>query len=342
MPPTSDADLERARFRGALLGLAAGDTLGTTVEFKSPGTFEQVVYMLGGGPFGLAPGQWTDDTSMALCLAESLVVRGGFDPRDQMARYVRWWRDGYLSSTGGFFDIGATVSAALRRFEETGDPYSGSTDPRSAGNGWLMRLAPAVMFHAADPRTAVELAGESSRTTHGAATAVDSCRYLAGLIVGALAGAAKDELLAPRYSPVPACGRSGRSSPRSTRSRPARSSAGSRPRSRGPATSSARSRPRSGPSPGAGASGRGRRSPRTSATTPTRPRPSSGSSRAPTTVRRGSPRGGGRSSRPSRRSRSSPTGCTAPPWASSGSSSIEDERDRPDPSWGPVPLVSMR
>ena len=140
---------------------------------------------------------------MALCLAESLVERGGFDPRDQMERYVRWWRDGHLSSNGRCFDIGATVASALRRFEETGEPYAGSTDPQSAGNGSLMRLAPVPLFYAADPRAAVERAADSSRTTHGAATAVDACRYLAGLIVGALAGAAKDELLAPRYSPVP-------------------------------------------------------------------------------------------------------------------------------------------
>ena len=202
MPPTSDADLERGRFRGALLGLAAGDAVGTTVEFAAPATFEPVVDMVGGGPFGLKPGEWTDDTSMALCLAESLVECGAFDPRDQMGRYVRWWRDGHLSSNGRCFDIGVTVASALRRFEETGEPYAGSTDPHSAGNGSLMRLAPAVMFHAADPRAAVERAGDSSRTTHGAATAVDACRYLAGMILGALGGAAKDELLAPRYSPV--------------------------------------------------------------------------------------------------------------------------------------------
>ena len=193
----------QTRYRGALLGLAAGDALGTTLEFEPPGTFEPIDDMVGGGPFGLEPGEWTDDTSMALCLAESLVERGGFDPRDQMERYVRWWRDGHLSSNGRCFDIGATVASALRRFEETGEPYAGSTDPRSAGNGSLMRLAPVPMFFAADPRAAVERAADSSRTTHGAATAVDACRYFAGLILGALAGAAKDELLAPRYSPVP-------------------------------------------------------------------------------------------------------------------------------------------
>ena len=131
----------RDRFRGCLLGLVAGDALGTTLEFKRPGSFEPIDDMVGGGPHRLQPGQWTDDTSMALCLATSLVERGGFDAADQMQRYVRWWREGYLSSTGCCFDIGNTVSAALSRFIEHGDPYAGSTDPHSAGNGSLMRLA---------------------------------------------------------------------------------------------------------------------------------------------------------------------------------------------------------
>jgi ADP-ribosyl-[dinitrogen reductase] hydrolase len=76
----------RDRARGALLGLAAGDAVGTTVEFRSPGSFQPLTDMVGGGPFRLEPGQWTDDTSMALCLAESLVDRGGHDPADQMRR----------------------------------------------------------------------------------------------------------------------------------------------------------------------------------------------------------------------------------------------------------------
>lgn len=188
----------RSRFRGALLGLAAGDALGTTVEFASLGTFEPMTDIVGGGPFGLAPGQWTDDTSMALCLAES-IVEAGWDPVDQLTRYVRWWRDGHLSSTGDCFDIGTTVAAALRRFEQSGEPWCGSTDPGSAGNGSIMRLAPAVLGSAFDRRLALERAAESSRTTHGAPTAVDGCRYLAALLVGAIAGLEKGALLDPGF-----------------------------------------------------------------------------------------------------------------------------------------------
>lgn len=196
--------LAAGRFRGALLGLAAGDALGTTLEFRPPGTFEPVEDMVGGGPFGLRAGQWTDDTSMALCLAESLMLRGRFDPVDQLTRYVGWYRNGRLSSTGSCFDIGATTRRALLRFELTGEPYPGETHERAAGNGSIMRLAPVPAFYAArgEPREAVEASGRSSRTTHGARNAVDACRYLGALICGALLGATKDDLLSERYSPV--------------------------------------------------------------------------------------------------------------------------------------------
>ena len=193
---------ERDRFRGCLLGLAAGDALGTTLEFKRPGSFEPIDDMVGGGPFRLRPGQWTDDTSMALCLATSLVECGGFDAADQMQRYVRWWREGYLSSTGSCFDIGNTVSAALSRFLRHGDPYAGSTDPHSAGNGSLMRLAPVPMYFAGDAVEAIAMAADSSRTTHQAQEAVDACRYFAGLLIGALRGIDKETLLSAGYCPV--------------------------------------------------------------------------------------------------------------------------------------------
>ncbi len=193
----------RERYRGSLLGLAVGDAVGTTLEFRQPGTFDPLEDMVGGGPFGLKPGEWTDDTSMALCLAASLAERNGFEARDQMERYLRWRDTDYLSSTGWCFDIGGTVASALQRFEATGDPFAGSTDPHTAGNGSLMRLAPIPLFYAGNPREAIEQAAESSRTTHAAQTAVDACRYLAALMVGALHGASKENLLAFRYSPVP-------------------------------------------------------------------------------------------------------------------------------------------
>jgi ADP-ribosyl-[dinitrogen reductase] hydrolase len=183
------------RSRGCLIGLAVGDALGTTVEFSARGSFTPVSDMVGGGRFELSPGQWTDDTSMALCLGHSLVERRGFDALDQMRRYCRWQESGYLSSTGECFDIGRTVAAALDRFRATGDPFAGSTDPQTAGNGCLMRLAPVAMFHAPDLDAASRFARDSARTTHGAAECVDACRLFAIMLVRALLGAEKLEVL---------------------------------------------------------------------------------------------------------------------------------------------------
>lgn len=191
------------RYRGSLLGLATGDAVGTTLEFKYPGTFTPLTDMVGGGPFGLKPGQWTDDTSMALCLAESLIEKKGFEPVDQMQRYCRWRDKGYMSSNGRCFDIGNTVNAALNHFKQTGEPFAGPTDRYSAGNGSIMRLAPAPLFFARHPRRAIEASAQSSRTTHGATAAVDACRYLGALLVGAVNGVAKANLLAAHYSPIP-------------------------------------------------------------------------------------------------------------------------------------------
>jgi len=191
--------------RGALLGLAVGDAAGTTVEFKARGSFPPVVDMSGGGPFGLQRGEWTDDTSMALCLAESLIEQDGFDPADQMTRYVRWYREGHLSSNGRCFDIGMTTVSALHKFEQTGNPFCGSTDPRSAGNGSIMRLAPVPMFYFPDEEKAIEFAARSSRTTHGADECLDACRLLALIIVKALGGNEKKDVLVGRGARLRNC-----------------------------------------------------------------------------------------------------------------------------------------
>ena len=187
---------ELDRCRGALLGLAVGDALGAPLEFMRPGTFDPISEILGGGPHGLMPGEWTDDTSMALCLAESLIQCRGFDAEDQLQRYVRWWKYGHLSSTGICFDIGFTTRDALEAFEATGQP-SGLTSPDTAGNGSIMRLAPIPIFYANSLDDAVEFAGQSSATTHAAGEAVEACRYMAAVMVRALWGSEKEEVLSP-------------------------------------------------------------------------------------------------------------------------------------------------
>ncbi len=186
---------ERARFRGCLLGLACGDAVGTTVEFQARGQFTPVTDMVGGGVFDLPTGAWTDDTSMALCLAASLTELGRFDPADQMRRYWKWLDEGYLGSTGKCFDVGNTVRDALQRFQQTGEPFSGSTDPWSAGNGCIMRLAPVPMYYHPDRDLAIERSGQSARTTHGAVECIEASRLLGGMLFQALSGADKEAIL---------------------------------------------------------------------------------------------------------------------------------------------------
>lgn len=188
---------------GAIIGLAVGDALGASIEFKPPGTFEPVVDMIGGGPHNLNPGEWTDDTTMALCLAESLIKTGKFDPIDQLKRYNKWYKEGYLSVNGICFDIGNTILKALNKFERTQESYPGPFHERSAGNGSLMRLAPIPIFYLSNPLKTVQYSGKSSRTTHNHPLTVDACRYFGGLIHGAIIGTSKEELVSEKYSPIP-------------------------------------------------------------------------------------------------------------------------------------------
>lgn len=176
------------RARGTLLGLAVGDALGTTLEFSARDSLPHHTKMTGGGPFGLIPGGWTDDTSIALALADSLIACRGFDAADLMTRFVAWRRDGAYSHTGTCFDIGITTAQALAHFERTGEPFAGSADEDQAGNGPLMRLAPAVLFHLHDEQAGEHLAREQSRTTHAAPQCLDACALFSRILRDAILG----------------------------------------------------------------------------------------------------------------------------------------------------------
>ena len=196
--PSQTAAAVRDRALGAFLGLAIGDAVGTTLEFRARDAQPRLEDMTGGGPFALPPGAWTDDTAMALALADSLAATGTLDCRDLMDRFVRWWRNGEYSCTGTCFDIGNATRAALGRYVRTGDPLAGSTDPRTAGNGSLMRLAPVALRFWNDRSRLIDTAAEQSRTTHGAEEAVDACRGFAGLLAEAIAGSPRPAVLTPR------------------------------------------------------------------------------------------------------------------------------------------------
>lgn len=178
-----------------------GDALGTTLEFSRRDSLPRQTEITGGGPFRLAPGVWTDDTSMALALAESLAAHPGLDERNLMDRFVAWWRRGEYSPAGRCFDIGGTTRAALARYERTGDPLAGDPSPHAAGNGSLMRLAPAVLADLGDRAVAVEAARRSSAVTHAAPNCLDACAYFAGLLWDTIHGADKAAVLAARDWP---------------------------------------------------------------------------------------------------------------------------------------------
>jgi ADP-ribosyl-[dinitrogen reductase] hydrolase len=185
------------RFRGCLLGLACGDALWAIVEFLPRGSFKLLKDIIGGGKFQLEPGKWTDDTSMALCLGSSLLESKGFDPNNQMDKYLKWANKGHLSCKDYFFGMGKTVFKALSRYKKTGDAYCGDSDPKTAGNGCIMRLAPIVLFFYPHFDSVIYYSGESSKTTHGAIKCIDACRLLGSILLEALSGKQKQEILLP-------------------------------------------------------------------------------------------------------------------------------------------------
>ncbi|MCY4355055.1 MAG: ADP-ribosylglycohydrolase family protein [Truepera sp.] len=208
LAPSRSAEDIRDRALGAFLGLAVGDAVGTTLEFCSRDAQPRLQDLVGGGPFELPPGAWTDDTAMALALADSLAASETLDCRDLMDRFIRWWQEGDYSCTGHCFDIGNTTRQALDRYRRTGDPLAGSTDPQSAGNGSLMRLAPVALRFWHDRPRLIADAADQSRTTHGAEEAVGACRAFAELLAEAIAGSPRADLLARRsFEGAPAVAR---------------------------------------------------------------------------------------------------------------------------------------
>ena len=186
----------RERFLGALLGLATGDAVSVATQYRRPGTFPPVGDLIGGGPFELPLGGWSDDTAMALCLADSLLAAGGFDARDQVERYQRWQREGYLSATGQCLGITASTARALTMAEWRRQLFSGSHAPDQLDPEPLSRVAPVVMFYFDAQDEAIQLASDSARTTCQAPAVLSACRDLARALHLALSGHPKARILA--------------------------------------------------------------------------------------------------------------------------------------------------
>jgi ADP-ribosylglycohydrolase len=194
------------RQRGTLVGLAVGDALGAAIEFEMPGSFVEVTGFRGGGPYGLAPGEWTDDTSMALALADS-IAKVGWDLNDQADRYLAWWEKGEYSVNGRCFDIGNTVRHALNRFSDTGDARtSADASAHASGNGSIMRLAPVPIRYASlfpdHLDELIRLSMESSLPTHASPQCLSSCAYLGLVLAGLIHGLPRGEVLGPFWQPL--------------------------------------------------------------------------------------------------------------------------------------------
>lgn len=197
----SEAMMDRKR--GCLIGLAVGDALGAAVEFKSPGSFPLVTGYRAGGPHRLEPGEWTDDTSMALALADSMGS-AGWDLNDQAERYLVWMQTGEYSVNGTCFDIGIATRTALLRFAASRDARSSaSTDRHSSGNGSIMRLAPVPIRYAElfpDHLDNLAMhAEESSLPTHASEICLSACRYMTLVLAGLVHGLDRDVVLDPKW-----------------------------------------------------------------------------------------------------------------------------------------------
>jgi ADP-ribosylglycohydrolase len=193
------------RRRGALIGLAVGDALGAAVEFNPPGSFAPVSGYRSGGPHRLEAGEWTDDTSMALALADSIAV--GWDLNDQADRYVHWWKTGKYSVNGRCFDIGITTSGALSNYvTEKNALTSGDRSDDASGNGSIMRLAPVPIryahLYAGQLDELSRLAEESSLPTHASDQCVSACRYLATVLAALIHGEDREKILSPEWQPL--------------------------------------------------------------------------------------------------------------------------------------------
>ncbi|MFZ5828461.1 MAG: ADP-ribosylglycohydrolase family protein [Planctomycetota bacterium] len=194
------------RQRGALLGLAVGDALGAAVEFRAPGTFAPVTGYRDGGPHPIPAGAWTDDTSMALALADS-IAEVGWNINDQAERYLRWRDAGAYSVTGTCFDIGTTTSRALSRFERTRDARSsGDPSEHASGNGSIMRLAPVPIRYyrllSNGLEELVQKALESSLPTHASPQCLSACVYMTLILSGLIEGRSCEEVLDPLWPPL--------------------------------------------------------------------------------------------------------------------------------------------
>lgn len=190
------------------MGGIVGDAFGSPYQFRRRGTFAVTPDMEPCDNFSAPAGSFTDDSSMMLCLARSLAVRGAFDAEDQMDRYERWLNKGYMSSMDRSFDVGSTTMRSIQpyandkfgnqtgqtAFATLGERAYGMIGERYRGNGGIMRLAPVVVW-ALDEGEAVDLAVRQCAVTHADPVCTDCAAVMARVLWRLMSGAPKDEAL---------------------------------------------------------------------------------------------------------------------------------------------------
>ena len=170
---------------GSLVGLAIGDALGAPVEFMARGSFRPVTGYRSGGPFKLNAGDWTDDTSMALALADALIFAvGEFREEVILAHWLEWYRKGKYSVNGRCFDIGNQTRNALEYFQKNGKAVG--PNEQALGNGGVMRLAPAAIVDAYRDSNSPTFSIRQSWLTHPSSEASEVATSLGTLLVSLL------------------------------------------------------------------------------------------------------------------------------------------------------------
>lgn len=188
------------KFTGSLVGLAIGDALGASVEFLERDSYEEIREYRSGGKLNVSLGEYTDDTAMSLCLTQSLI-EDGFDEASQLEHYVKWYKSAYMSADNRVVGVGKTMQRSILRYMSNKNTISESKNPKkSAGNGSLMRIAPIALFNHKNIKKALSQSALSSYTTHGLDICADACMMYAGLIIGALQGLGKDEVLSSKFA----------------------------------------------------------------------------------------------------------------------------------------------
>eukprot|EP00927_Polykrikos_kofoidii_P082085 TRINITY_DN8061_c0_g2_i1.p1 TRINITY_DN8061_c0_g2~~TRINITY_DN8061_c0_g2_i1.p1 ORF type:complete len:470 (-),score=70.99 TRINITY_DN8061_c0_g2_i1:307-1716(-) len=191
-------DPRGSRAIGAMVAMAVADSVGHMFEFLpvctkgsrfNPKTLKFVGVF---NKFKLKLGQWTDDTSMGLCLADSLLARGNYDGTDIRVRFWNWWNRGYDNafrldcSRHQSVGLGGNISMSLASIKNAQPPPRFEAKGEDAGNGSLMRLAPVPIFFHADEKLAMLASAESSYSTHPGPIAADACAFVAFVICRAI------------------------------------------------------------------------------------------------------------------------------------------------------------